>query len=255
MINLIFIHGVNYQTTGYSNWLFKQIKVCYRIHLKQKGLKAKEIEDRLAQLVQKEFLWADVTTNLTNRYLDLEYELFGKKKGLWNWVTRRVDPLALQIMYYIKDKGDKQSGEMSILKRIDDSFHSASQTSKDMVIVAHSLGSVIAFDYIFGFRKYYLDPACNVLSFITMGSPIPIFTSAMGHVDSELKLPANVKSWYNIFDKDDGIARRCKPFFQNIPLQDIQVRTGIFPISAHINYWRNKQTASVIARVLSKLLT
>ncbi len=253
MTNLIFIHGVNYQTTGYSNWLFRQIKVYYNTLLNQKGLRAKEIEGRLAQLVQKEFLWADVTTNLTNRYIDLEYELFGGKRGLWNWATKKVDPLALQIMYYVKDKGDKQSGAMSILKKIDDSFHSAAQASKDMVIVAHSLGSVIAFDYIFRFRKFYLDPACNVLSFITLGSPIPIFTSAMGHVDSGLKLPTNVKGWYNIFDNEDGIARRCKPFFRNIPLQDIEVKTGILPISAHIKYWRNKQTASAIAKILDKV--
>ena len=254
MINLIFIHGVNDQTTGYSNWLFEKIKDYYRSLLKHKGMAEDKIEQRLAQVVQKEFLWADVTTNLTNRYLQLEYELFGGKKGLWNWVAKKVDPLALQIMYYIKDKGDKQSGVMSILKRIDDSFKSATQQSKDVVIVAHSLGSVIAFDYIFGFRKYYLDPSCNVLAFITMGSPIPIFTSAMGHVDSELELPENVKAWYNVFDNEDGIARRCKPFFQDIPLEEIQVNTGILPISAHINYWRNKQTASVIAKVLNRIV-
>ncbi len=254
MINLIFIHGVNSQTTGYSNWLFKQIKCYYRAILRGRDLKEKVIEERLAQLVQKEFLWADVTTNLTNRYIDLEYELYGGKQGLWNWAARKIDPLALQIMYYIKDKGDKQSGIMSILSRIDESFRSACKDSKDMVIIAHSLGSVIAFDYIFGFRKYCLDSSCNVLAFITMGSPIPIFTSAMGHADSELNLPASVRGWYNILDDDDGVARRCKPFFQNIPLQDIKVRTGIFPLSAHIKYWRNRQTASVITGILDKIL-
>ncbi len=256
MINLIFIHGINYQTTGYSNWLFKNILCQYGKILKHKGVDENEIEQKKAQFVQKEILWADVTTDLTNRYLNLEYELYGKKKGLWNWAAKKIDPLALQIMYYIKDKGDKASGAMGILEKIDKSFKAVIQEtkdSKDTIIVAHSLGSVIAFDYLFGFRKHSLSQDTNVLSFITLGSPIPIFTSAMGHVESDLTLPANVKSWHNLYDHEDGIARRCKPFFPKIDVQDVSVRTGFFPISAHVKYWQNKQTASKIAQILSDM--
>ena len=121
MINLIFIHGINYQTNGYSNWLFQNILEAYGKILRQKGVAENEIEQKKAQFVQKEILWADVTTDLTNRYLNLEYELYGKKKGLWNWASKKIDPLVLQIMYYIKDKGDKASGAMGILEKIDKS--------------------------------------------------------------------------------------------------------------------------------------
>ena len=250
MINVIFIHGINYQTTGYSNWLFRNILCEYGKILKKKGIAQEEIEQKKAQFIQKEIIWADVTTDLTNRYLNLEYELFGKKKGLWNWASKKVDPLALQIMYYIKDKGDKASGDMGILWKVDQAFHSSTQEANDIIVIAHSLGSVIAFDYLFGFRKYFLDPKINVLSFITLGSPIPIFISAMGHVESELTLPANVKSWHNLYDNEDGIARRCKPFFSKIDVKDTSVSTGFFPISAHVKYWQNKQTASKIAKIM-----
>ncbi|MBI4845156.1 MAG: hypothetical protein HY810_01560 [Candidatus Omnitrophica bacterium] len=253
MINLIFIHGINYQTTGYSNWLFKSIIDNYGKILKSKGLNENVIEQKKAQFVQKEILWADVTTDLTNRYLNLEYELYGRKKGFWNWASKKIDPLALQIMYYIKDKGDKVSGEMGILEKIDKSFKAITQESKDTIVIAHSLGSVIAFDYLFGFRKHSLLQDINVLSFITLGSPIPIFISAMGHVESELTLPANVKAWHNIYDNEDGIARRCKPFFSKIDVKDTSVRTGFFPISAHVKYWQNKQTAVRIAKIMSDI--
>lgn len=252
MVNLVFIHGVSYQTTGYSNWLFKQIIYYYKKFLKQKGVKQGKILEKTAQFIQREILWADVTTDLTNRYIALEYELLGRKGGLWNWVTKRIDPLVLQIMYYIKDKGDKTTGAMGILEKLDKSIKTISTQVKNMMIIAHSLGSVIAFDYIFGFRKYKLPSDCQVLAFITLGSPIPIFTSAMGHVDSDLILPANIKAWYNILDKDDGIARRCKPFFPEIPLKEIEVNTGVLPLSAHTRYWRNKSTASVIAKILTE---
>ena len=65
---------------------------------------------------------------------------------------KKIDPLALQIMYYIKDKGDKASGEMGILEKGDKVFKSIAHEAKDTIIAAHSLGSVIAFDYLFGFR-------------------------------------------------------------------------------------------------------
>ena len=250
MTNIIFIHGINYQTTGYSNWLFQNILCQYGKILKKQGIVENEIEQKKAQFVQKEILWADVTTDLTNHYLNLEYELYGKKKGFWNWASKKIDPLALQIMYYIKDKGDKASGEMGILEKIDKSFKAITQETKDTIIIAHSLGSVIAFDYLFGFRKHSLSQDTNVLYFITLGSPIPIFTSAMGHVESDLELPANVKSWHNLYDNEDGIARRCKPFFSKIDVKDTGVRTGFFPISAHVKYWQNKQTALKIAKIL-----
>jgi len=250
MINMIFIHGINYQTTGYSNWLFQNILKAYGNILKKQGVAEDEIEQKKAQFVQKEILWADVTTDLTNRYINLEYELYGKKKGFWNWASKKIDPLALQIMYYIKDKGDKASGEMGILGKVDQAFHSITQESKDTVIIAHSLGSVIAFDYLFGFRKHALSSDANVLSFITLGSPIPMFISAMGHAESDLVLPENIKSWHNLFDNEDGIARRCKPFFSKIDVKDTSVRTGFFPISAHVKYWQNKQTAFKIAKIL-----
>ena len=120
--------------------------------------------------------------------------------------------------------------------------------NKNAVIIAHSLGSVIAFDYVFCFRdKCRLDKDITIKSFITLGSPIPLFTSAMGHPDSDLQLPPNVKKWVNILSPKDGIARYARPFFKNIPIEEHEVFTGFFPLQAHAGYWKNKQTASLIA--------
>ncbi|MFH1777741.1 MAG: hypothetical protein ABH952_09330 [Candidatus Omnitrophota bacterium] len=135
MINLVFIHGINNQSTGYSNWLFRNIMANYKGIFSKKGLLPEEISQKAGQFVQKEILWADVTTDLTNRYIDLEYEQYGKKRGLWNWASKKIDPLALQVMYYIKDKGDKASGVMGILEKVDRRFKAIEQERKDMIIV------------------------------------------------------------------------------------------------------------------------
>lgn len=252
MTNVIFLHGINSQTTGYSNQLFDNIKNAYYRVLLKSGMSVDEAQQNVASLVQKEIIWADVTTDLTNRYIELEYELFGKKKGFWNFLCKNVDPLVLQILYYVRDKGDKQTGVMSILKRVDEKFKEIAETSSDMVIVAHSLGSVVAFDYLFGFRKYSADSSWNIKALITLGSPIPLFISAMGHADSDASLPLNLKTWFNVFDKEDGVARRCKPFFKNVPVEDVGVSTGFLPINAHSKYWKNRQTARIIAQIIAK---
>ena len=252
MTNLIFIHGVNQQVTGYSRGFYNLILKNYKSILKRRGCERKEIDEKASQLVQKELLWADVTTDLTNRYLTFE---FGPKKKsfLCNLIAPGIDPVVIQILYYVKDKGDKNSGVMNILGRVDNKFKEYQKDGmKDCIIIAHSLGSVIAFDYVFGFRKYKLDPSVNVKAFITMGSPIPIFTTSMGHIESDLKLPANVSQWVNILDKDDAIARYCAPFFKNIDIREIEVNTGINPIKSHGFYWQSKPTAKKIAEIISE---
>ncbi|RKY36633.1 MAG: hypothetical protein DRP78_03180, partial [Candidatus Omnitrophota bacterium] len=70
MISFVFIHGVSQQTTGYSNLLFQNILLSYRNLLKrQKNFSKDQIQAQTAQFIQKEILWADITTDLTNRYL------------------------------------------------------------------------------------------------------------------------------------------------------------------------------------------
>lgn len=252
MTNIIFLHGVSSQTTGYSNTLYKNIIKSYIAELLKGGVKEQEAIEKAKSLVQKEILWADITTDLTNRYLFLQY-ILNKKPGKWNIFLKSIDPLVMQILHYVKDKGHKR-GPMTILKKVHQAFKSACANNPDkIVIIAHSLGSVIAYDYICGFRKYKLRSNETVEAFITLGSPIPLFTSAMGFVENKFKWPKNVQSWVNILDPDDGIARFCGPFFKNIRVQDMEVNTGFGPLSAHTGYLKSKEVSRAIAKKLVSL--
>lgn len=254
MMNLIFIHGVNSQATGYSNDLYKNIIKSYIGQLEESGLSQAESRAKTKVLLQKEILWADITIDLTNRYEFLQYDL-NKKPGKWNFLLRNFDPIVMQILYYVRDKGNKR-GPMTILKRVHESFKNACLNKPDSIfIIAHSLGSVVAYDYVCGFRKYRLNPSINVKSFITLGSPIPLFTSAMGFVENKFKWPKNVKSWINILDPDDGVARFCSSFFKNVKVQDIHVNTGFGPLGAHIGYWKSKEVSRVIAEKIIQCTT
>ncbi len=285
-LKLIFVHGVNDQATNYSRGLYENVIAICRDKLERSGHKGVEIE----RIVQHEVLWANLTTDLTNRYeqlasspidykgsfivltlvplalllLLMKFNFFRKRMTPWikQKIVQNVDPLAIQIMHYIKDKGDEKTGNMNILKDFDQNmkriFSKDNQDvgydplpgeGKNMIIVAHSLGSVIAFDYVMGFRKdCALDKHITLKSFVTMGAPIPIFTSAMGHPDSDLELPGNIKRWTNIINPLDGIARSLPLFFRKIALFERQVSFGDDPISAHTGYWDDKRTAEIIAQ-------
>ena len=251
MTNLIFIHGVSSQTTGYSNRFYNNIIKSYKSTLVKKRKSKQEARAKARELIQKEILWADVTTNLTNRYMFLQYKL-KKKPGKWNFFLKSIDPLVIQILHYVKDKRYKTSG-MNILKKVDNAFKTiCSDKSDKVIVIAHSLGSVVAFDYIFGFRKYKIRPKINVEALITLGCPVPLFTSAMGHVESKITLPKNVKRWINILDPDDGVGRFCKPFFKNVKVQDITINTGFGPLGSHSKYWKSRKVADLIAGNLVK---
>lgn len=262
-MRIIFLHGIDAQTTNYSDRLYRSILASCRAALTMGSHTQEDIDATLRRIVHHEIFWAELTTDLTNRYLDLAYE---HPNFFWNFLTKPVDPLGLQIMQYIKDKGDKETGPMNILASVDADFRRlfstpdvgedpATTTGQHTIIVAHSLGSVIAFDYIMRFRPpLCLDPAVTVDSFITLGSPIPLFTSAMGHPDSDLVLPDNIKRWVNIRSPRDGVARPMKPFFRNIPIDERLVTTKFLPIPAHSAYWTNPQTANIIAAEVLRAL-
>jgi hypothetical protein len=264
-LKIIFIHGIDNQITNYSSTLFQKIiKACKTI-LTAKGYDDTQIHNILTKNVQHEIMWAYISTDLTNRYLQLQYSK--QSHFFWDFLKKPVDPLFIQIMQYIKDKGDRETGKMSILGQIHTDFKLIFSRqdigidppdANQAIIVAHSLGSVIAFDYIMGFRKQYslqnLKKDITIKSFITLGSPIPLFTSAMGHPDSDMKLPSQVEKWVNILSPRDGVARYMKPFFRNIPIHEYEVSTGLFPIQAHTGYWKDDLTAEIIAlEILSAL--
>jgi hypothetical protein len=262
-LKLIFIHGVSATRTDYAQVLFENVLSACHQRLEAEGKSSAAIESTLEHVVSHQILWANFTQDLTNRYDQLAYP---NTPLFWGKLTRPLDPLMIQILEYVKDKGDVGTGLENILAGVDAEFQRifkykdigedpAPHEGHNAIVVAHSLGTVIAFDYIWGFRKTHaLNHRIKLHSFITMGSPIPIFTSAMGHPDSDIKLPASVGNWTNIRSPRDGVARPLQPFFRNLAIQDHLVSTRFLPIAAHNAYWTNRATANIIAdQVLAAL--
>ncbi len=114
-----------------------------------------------------------------------------------------------------------------------------------IVLVSHSLGSVIAFDVLREQGERYN----RISTWFTTGCPlgklrrIGMRADDLGGISGQ-----NVARWYNIYDSTDLIADALGPFFPRpgFRLHDIFVDVARDPIAAH-DYLRNAETLDLIA--------
>jgi hypothetical protein len=152
-------------------------------------------------------------------------------------------------------------------------------------IVAHSLGSVIAFDFLFNLYEEgklfwpVEDPEADIADLqqrmhglFTMGSPIGLFMMRRGDLwgvdvpavsrqamftNLKIPLPRADQAWLYFWDKDVVIAYPLEQLFarnadynRGRPLSDREVTTGWNPVTAHLGYWNDDGVARAIAEAL-----
>ena len=181
--------------------------------------------------------------------------------------------LAGDVIAYI-DESDNQirSTTWSELKK---GLTNPDGTIKQFSVVGHSLGSVIAYDFVYSMiqnsklfsftdsDKETFDAGKWQSSFAdlyTMGSPIGLFlmrkkqfweNKFSGLKNPMTKVPSKTRQWINIWDKDDLIAYPLQNIFSNVPnLVDVEVDAGMLMPWAHTQYWSDRRTAEVVAKSL-----
>jgi hypothetical protein len=90
----------------------------------------------------------------------------------------------------------------AVAKQIDVLVADAIPQDEPCVVVAHSLGTIVAYRLLSD-----LAEKVNVRGLITVGSPLGL-TSIRAHLTSPLAMPMGVKLWQNAFDKRDVVALR-----------------------------------------------
>ncbi|WP_374662995.1 alpha/beta hydrolase [Acinetobacter sp.] len=103
-------------------------------------------------------------------------------------------------------------------------IHEQLHSTKPNVIVAHSLGSVIAYHFLL------LHPELNVPCFITLGSPLA-FRVIQGHLPQPIQRPAVISGdWINFYSHDDFLTAfplQNAPFDFSPAIINHQIRTSI----------------------------
>jgi hypothetical protein len=253
--------------------------------------------------VQKRDFGNDFIDEMNNRLDDLDVArdtvkwepaywadlLTGPEEKLWNnlsasfnldWVTIRkffINVFADAIAYQ-RIPGEKHNMYKEIHRRIHTHLGnlqaSLGKQNTPLVVVAHSLGSVIISNYIWdeqkrkGLGTNSFDRMELLSGMVTFGSNIPLFTLALPEVRSiefpPAILPENLKArakWLNFFDADDVLGYPLKPLspsYAQAVSEDIEINVGgLFtswnPIS-HNEYWTDDDFTKPVTRLIRDLI-
>jgi pimeloyl-ACP methyl ester carboxylesterase len=148
---------------------------------------------------------------------------------------------------------------------------------KPVIVIAHSLGSVIMFDYIrdrqnnknaTGYGATPFERMETLAGFITFGSPIPLFTLAYDTVPCINFPPDNLQKdlkdkakWLNFYDHDDVfgwplkyLSKRCEAcIIEDKPVNVGDIFTFWDPL-CHSKYWTDNDCTKPVAKYISEIL-
>jgi hypothetical protein len=214
-----------------------------------------EEEERLFNVYERE----------TAKLYNFVYRL-SKVSGL-DKVRRQIITSVGDVMVYLSDYWGEQIRGM-LLEKINPYVGSGDAVS----LVAHSLGSVVAFDTLY--YNIRTNPEWQAARFkptnlFTMGSPLALFSMDLDREtgtqkqkfkegaepempdipDSPaLKLLQDYGVWYNFLDAQDIIAYPLGALFEGkFDVEDVVVQTGTNPRKAHDGYWENQEIVDVIS--------
>jgi len=130
-----------------------------------------------------------------------------------------------------------------IQQRLREALDWSAQHAEKTYVIAHSLGSVIAFDCLQAWEGG--TPPGKVAFLTTMGSPLgkTIFASHRGRPTGR---PATVDGWVNFYSPHDVISSSLAGAYVNV--DDRNVRTPLLPLAAHSSYWTHVDVVSELMK-------
>ncbi|MGE5263907.1 MAG: hypothetical protein ACM3S0_11040, partial [Acidobacteriota bacterium] len=154
-----------------------------------------------------------------------------------------LDLVAKQVWYYLFN--DQVRTE--IQSRLKTGLETAMQQFDDIVLVSHSLGTLVAFDVLHDSADIF-----NRVSYwVTMGCPL-VKVQRLGQRGDLGKISyLTIRRWYNIYDTTDIVANSLGPLFpsMNYFLYDIFVDVAKDPLPAH-DYTTNPETLDILAAIM-----
>lgn len=156
-------------------------------------------------------------------------------------------------------------------------YQQLDQQDRPLVVLAHSLGSVIISNYVWDLQNDLVQPPPQnsfermetLVGFVTFGSTLPLFSFAYDPavpitfppqpLADELKQKAR---WINFFDSDDVLGyplKQISPGYQNLAaLEDREIRVGSilsgWNPAAHQGYWNDRDFTRPVADLIAQFL-
>jgi hypothetical protein len=262
-VGVLVVHGIGVQKPDFANEFINEM-----------NKRLNDLDVAPATVKWEAAYWADLLT--------------GPEEKLWNdvsasfnldWVKIRkffINVFADAIAYQ-RIPGEGHDMYREIHRRIQTHLGNLQaafgRPDTPLVVVAHSLGSVIMSNYIWDEQKHKgrgtnsFDRMETLSGMVTFGSTIPLFTLALPEVRSiefpPATLPENLKAkakWLNFVDADDVLGYPLKPLspsYAQAVTDDIEINVGgLFtswnPIS-HNEYWTDDDFTKPVARLIRDL--
>jgi hypothetical protein len=198
--------GLKIDAPFYGDELLKQLQR-YNLPPADGAATRGQIADEYAAFLEDVAIQLSRDDKVTHREIEEEMGPGPQPRGPENWewvqaVIRIVDrrtpgvsnysigKMLRDVFVYVND---------STTRRAINKIVAAQLTNEPTVVVAHSLGSVVAFEIL---REH---DGNSVPRLITVGSPLGI-RAIRDKLATPLAMPAGVKDWYNAFDDRDVVA-------------------------------------------------
>ena len=269
-LGVLIIHGVGWQAKGFADAMIKKFNERLRIYGADQ-----------AEITCVKIYWHPILSRRENSLLT---RLFAEDKTLHCFSSIRW--LRKKVTYYIGDvtgyqyvPNKKDEAHDNIHKVVYDSIaelrRNLDNEDKPVIVIAHSMGSVIMSDYIWDRqnwdpqKKGRPDPYGDnqfermetLAGFITCGSPIPLYAIACDPID-RIKFPPenladNLKKkakWLNFFYFGDVLGwplQNLSPSYKGT--QDIKIYGG-FPVFCHTKYWKDNKFIEPVAEYVAGIL-
>ena len=270
-IAVAIVHGVGTQTLDFSNVI-------------QDALNRQFSAEEAVDIVIEPVYWAE--------------EMQEREAELWQRLQRQDQPLNFSLfrklmVYFVADAFGYQITEYD--RRLYDKIHAKfGETLRRLVdrvgetaplcIIAHSLGSVIASNFIYDLQHPHLltpelqeilgsSPLANgatLAMFYTLGSPLALWSLPFDDFGTPVTIPDSrlmdhypqlVGEWVNYYDKDDIIGFPLRglnrAYWREVNADkqlDIGNRFVKWTPLSHLHYWDDKQLVTEIATTLKNAL-
>ena len=277
-LGILTIHGMGNQKSNYAQSMIREI------HKRVFGRSKTRIE---SDIVWESAFWADT--------------IQGKQDELWTELSKNPNMSYTKLrQFVISAFGDAVAYQHvpSKASARDDyytQFHAKinaslkrlrqalGETDKPLVVIAHSLGSVIVSNYIWDAQKSLAPSEFTQTSFermetlagmVTFGSTIPLFSLAYNRPENFRFPPDGLSAyfpershddivhstrWLNFFDADDILGYPINPMGDSYGcVEDIEINVGGWLTSwnplSHTAYWTDDDFAIPVANLIKHIL-
>lgn len=252
------IHGIGTQDQAFSDPLQKGVhrKLEKLIRKKAADNPGKWANVKATELVDFETLyWANIESNEQNNlYRKIYPKLFGtesKLKKAWQFVTQLggVRSLSIRLIGDVFGYLGKfqEPIKREVFTQLVDKLSRQLKAGKSfsIILVGHSLGSVILHDLISGFLRYRyagFDSLVGRISVFTMGSPLSLFSLVAESAD-----PRDFAKWVNFLHPRDPVAFPMRSIFPEV--EDVELGKLSWNLLAlHSVYWHDDTVHQRIAQ-------